>query len=155
MLFIIRHALTQPSADNQAPAYQMQLESYVSVDQSVTPPLADGDIRIESAAELLALYADTEAGSPLYSQLQLIRDYYIEHLDSVPRSAEISADITGLMIWLLLDSGINGMGESLEQTADRLCDLDIDADADRYTQIIFHLRVAVDRLYELELDGLT
>ncbi len=150
MLFIIRHALTQPSADNQAPASQMQLESYAAADQSVIAPLADGDIRIESAAELLALYAATAAGSPLYSQLQLIRDDYIEHLESVPHSA----DITGLMIWLLLDSGINGMGESLEQTADRLCDLDIDADADRYTQIIFHLRVAVDRLYELELDGL-
>ena len=43
-------------------------------------------------------------------------------------------------------------GASLEETADRLSEIDIAADSDQYTTIIFHLRDAIDRLYEMELD---
>ncbi|WP_432470499.1 hypothetical protein [Amphritea sp. HPY] len=107
-----------------------------------------GDLRIGDCDSLLRLYVATERDTVLYSQLQSIRDQFLDDLDSVNSAAEIY----GLICWLLEDNGINAQGASLEETADRLSDLDIEADSDKYTGIIFHLKDAVDRLYELELD---
>ncbi|WP_261842072.1 hypothetical protein [Aliamphritea ceti] len=111
-------------------------------------PLSANEQLISSAEQLLALYRDTDTNQPLYSQLQYIRDQYLEDLDTV----ETRNDIYGLIFWLLFDKNISYAGESLEETADRLSDLDIDSDTDAYTEVIFHLKDAVDRLYELELD---
>lgn len=111
-------------------------------------PLSANEQLISSTEQLLALYRDTDTNQPLYSQLQYIRDQYLEDLDTV----ETRNDIYGLIFWLLFDKNISYAGESLEETADRLSDLDIDSDTDAYTEVIFHLKDAVDRLYELELD---
>ena len=116
---------------------------------------ADSDVQpatdeqlICSPEQLLAVYRDTDTDQPLYSQLQYIRDQYLDDLDLVSSRNEIY----GLIFWLLFDKNISYAGESLEETADRLSDLDIDSDSDIYTEVIFHLKDAVDRLYELELD---
>ncbi|MEH6579402.1 MAG: hypothetical protein V7731_20240 [Amphritea sp.] len=145
MHFIIRNGLAASTKHADATDLPLNIESQEDL---AAAHLADTDISISCAAELLSLYANTTETEPLYSQLQLIRDSYIGDLDCVQSVNEIN----GLIIWLLLDNGINGIGESLEETADRLSDLDIESDSDRYTRIIFHLKDAVDRLYELELD---
>ncbi len=103
---------------------------------------------ISSVEQLLTLYRDTDTNQALYSQLQYIRDQYLDDLDLI----DSRNDIYGLIFWLLFDKNISYAGESLEATADRLSDLDIDSDNDAYTEVIFHLKDAVDRLYELELD---
>ena len=109
-------------------------------------PASDEQL-ISSPEQLLAVYRDTDTDQPLYSQLQYIRDQYLDDLDLV----NSRNDIYGLIFWLLFDKNISYAGESLEETADRLSDLDIDSDSDIYTEVIFHLKDAVDRLYELEL----
>lgn len=115
--------------------------------ESDLQPATDEQL-ISSPEQLLAVYRDTETDQPLYSQLQYIRDQYLDDLDLVSSRNEIY----GLIFWLLFDKDISYAGESLEETADRLSDLDIDSDSDIYTEVIFHLKDAVDRLYELELD---
>ncbi len=109
---------------------------------------APGERLISAPGQLLNIYRDTDTDQPLYSQLQFIRDQYLDDLDVVTSRN----DIYGLIFWLLFDKNISYAGESLEETADRLSDLDIDSDSDIYTEVIFHLKDAVDRLYELELD---
>ncbi|WP_417227769.1 hypothetical protein [Amphritea sp.] len=113
-------------------------------------PLAPTDYQIDSADTLLRLYVATDRDAPLFSALQQIRDHLLTDLDAI----ETRAEIYGLIHWLLDDHGIRADGASLEETADRLSDLDIAADSDQYTAMIFHLKDAVDRLYEMELDDI-
>jgi len=80
--------------------------------------------------------------------LKQVREFYLDDLDLVNSAAEV----TGLLVWLMDDYGLDGRGESLEQTADRLSDIDIEDDTDKYTDLIFHLKDAVERLYDLEMD---
>jgi len=110
--------------------------------------LAGNALRIYKAGDLLERYVATDDDSPEMALLCQVRDLYIDDLDSVFSAAEV----TGLMAWLLRDNGIDFRGESLEDTADRLGDLDIEADSDRYTDLIFHLKDAVERIYDLQLD---
>ncbi len=77
-----------------------------------------------------------------------IRDQVIDDLDQIDHIPHIY----GLMYWLMSDYGVDNRGETLEETADRLGDIDIENDSDRYTDLIFHLKDAVERLYDLELD---
>ncbi|WP_415888704.1 hypothetical protein ACMXYV_11915 [Neptuniibacter sp. SY11_33] len=103
---------------------------------------------IESADAVLKLYLDTDEKAPLMAALQQVRNAIIEDLDQV----ETVAEIYGLMYWLLADHGVDNRGESLEETADRLGDIDIENDTDKYGELIFHLKDAVERLYDIELD---
>ncbi|WP_415896593.1 hypothetical protein [Neptuniibacter sp. QD57_21] len=103
---------------------------------------------IESADSVLKLYLDTDEKAPLMAALQQVRNAIIEDLDQV----ETVAEIYGLMYWLLTDHGVDNRGESLEETADRLGDIDIENDTDQYGELIFHLKDAVERLYDIELD---
>lgn len=107
-------------------------------------------LSIPDADTLLRLYVATEPDSPLFPALIEVRNRYIDDLDEV----ESAAEIYGLIYWLLNEKGIKAEGASLEETADRLSDLDIASDSDQYTEIIFHLKDAVDRLWELELEEL-
>lgn len=147
MFFVIRNTA---DAESDKESYSMQrydsADSFASAENGIES--SAGDLRIGDCDRLLRLYVATERGTLLYSQLQSIRDQFLDDLDSVNSTAEIY----GLICWLLEDNGINAQGASLEETADRLSDLDIEADNDKYTGIIFHLKDAVDRLYELELD---
>lgn len=113
-------------------------------------PLAPTDYQIDSADTLLRLYVATDRETPLFSALQQVRGQLLADLDGI----ETRAEIYGLIHWLLDDHGIRADGASLEETADRLSDLDIAADSDQYTAMIFHLKDAVDRLYEMELDDI-
>ncbi|BBB27131.1 hypothetical protein [Amphritea japonica] len=112
--------------------------------------IAAEDYLIEDTDSLLRLYVATERDTPLFNALQAVRNTVLEDLDEVATPAEVY----GLIHWLLSDKGIRAEGASLEETADRLSDIDIAADSDQYTDIIFHLKDAVDRLYEMELDDL-
>lgn len=103
---------------------------------------------ISTAGELLDLYMETDNHSVLMPLLTQIRNEIIDDLDHVGSVKEIY----GLMYWLLGDNSIDNRGESLEETADRLGDLDIANDTDQYGDIIFHLKDAVERLYDLELE---
>lgn len=105
-------------------------------------------LAFKSAASLLELYLETEDSSSLMRGLKLVRNEFIDDLDSV----ETVSEIYGLMYWLMQDYGIDNRGESLEETADRLGDIDIENDADQFTDLIFHLKDAVERLYDLELE---
>ncbi len=108
----------------------------------------DKDYAISTAAELLDLYMETDNSDVLMPHLITVRDAIIEDLDQVASVKEIY----GLMYWLLGDNNIDNRGESLEETADRLGDLDIENDTDQYSDLIFHLKDAVERLYDLELE---
>ncbi|MGB0468834.1 MAG: hypothetical protein ACPGF7_15075 [Pontibacterium sp.] len=136
-MFIIRNSLS-------ASAVLEHVDSQEQLSQ-ITP--GDQDYKITSAADLLRLYMETEDSSPLTPLLKEAREHYLDDLDQV----EGAAEVTGLMVWLLADQGIDNRGETLEATADRLGDMDIDADSDQYTDLIFHLKDAVERLYDLEL----
>lgn len=120
------------------------------IESGPTPDIAAKDYLIEDADTLLRLYVDTDRDAPLFTVLQELRDAFLEDLDEIVTRAEIY----GLIHWLLGDKGIRAEGASLEETADRLSDIDIASDSDQYTDIIFHLKDAVDRLYEMELDDL-
>ncbi len=110
-------------------------------------PAADS-LRIEAASDLLDIYLQTDEQSPLMHTLKDVRQLFLSDLDSVATVAEIY----GLMYWLMADYGIDNRGESLEETADRLGDIDIENESDQYTHLVFHLKDAVERLYDLELD---
>lgn len=111
-------------------------------------PQSDDDYRITQAGDLLELYVKTDNNAPLMALLKQVREFYLDDLDLVNSAAEV----TGLLVWLMDDYGLDGRGESLEQTADRLSDIDIEDDTDKYTDLIFHLKDAVERLYDLEMD---
>lgn len=103
---------------------------------------------INQASTLLEIYLDTEESSTVMPLLQKIRDEFLQDLDQVENVKEIY----GLIYWLLADNGVEHRGESLEETADRLGDIDIENDSDLYTDIIFHLKDAVERIYDIELE---
>ena len=117
----------------------------------VTPPLKlDVDSQlITSAADLLELYLASADDNPVMALLQSIRDEYLEDLDQIDSPQQIY----GLLYWLMRDQGVEHRGETLEETADRLGDMDIENDTDHYSQLIFHLKDAVERLYDLELEA--
>lgn len=101
------------------------------------------------ADELLRLYVTTEDDSPLMEQLRQQRDELLNDLDHV----ETAAEVTGLVAWLLRDNGIRSQGETLDETADRLGDLDSEADTDHYSNLIFQIKIAVERLDAIMLDN--
>ena len=131
----------------RASAHEFRVEP---CENETSPVIAAEDYLIEDVDTLLRLYVSTDRDTPLFKALQVVRNKVLEDLDEVTTPAEIY----GLMHWLLSDKGIRAEGASLEETADRLSDIDIAADSDQYTDIIFHLKDAVDRLYEMELDDL-
>ena len=137
-MFILRNYRSD-SAELQAFENQANLEA---------AEFSDADYRIAQAGDLLELYVKTDDNSPLMQLLKQARAYYLDDLDIVQTAPEVNA----LMAWLLNDYGVDYRGESLEATADRLGDIDIEADSDRYTDLIFHLKDAVERLYDLEMD---
>lgn len=126
------------------------IEPIEPCDSQITPDIAAEEHFIENADTLLRLYVVTDRAAPLFTALHTLRDAFLEDLDEVATQAEIY----GLIHWLLSDNGIRAEGASLEETADRLSDIDIVSDSDQYTDIIFHLKDAVDRLCEMELDDL-
>ncbi|MCP4595597.1 hypothetical protein [Neptuniibacter sp.] len=115
---------------------------------SLSTPTDSETVLIQYAFELLELYLETEDSSPLMPRLKQIRNEMLEDLDQV----ESVKEIYGLMYWLMADYGVDNRGESLEETADRLGDIDIENDTDKYSELIFHLKDAVERLYDLELE---
>lgn len=129
------------------------------INRDTTPPngewveaspatLPNNNLLVATPAALLELYLETDDQDPLMTALRQIRDHLIEDLDKV----ETVAEIYGLMYWLMADQGVDNRGESLEETADRLGDIDIENDSDKYGDLIFHLKDAVERLYDLELE---
>ncbi|MBE9397124.1 hypothetical protein IOQ59_07600 [Pontibacterium sp. N1Y112] len=124
------------------------LQSFENQTEIDNQPQSDDDYRITQAGDLLELYVKTDNNAPLMVVLKQVREFYLDDLDLVNSAAEV----TGLLVWLMDDYGLDGRGESLEQTADRLSDLDIEDDTDKYTDLIFHLKDAVERLYDLEMD---
>lgn len=102
-----------------------------------------------SADELLRIYVNTPDNDPLMKQLCRQRDELLDELDQVASAAEV----TGLIIWLLRDNGINTQGATLDETADRLGDLDTESDTDLYTHLIFQIKMAVERLDTIMLDN--
>lgn len=127
------------SINSEAPQLE-QLETATSLNQD--------QVLIQAAFQLLELYLETDESSPLMPQLKTIRDHFLADLDQV----ESVKEIYGLLYWLMADYGVDNRGESLEETADRLGDIDIAQNSDQYTDLIFHLKDAVERLYDLELD---
>lgn len=125
-----------------------QLECFETLDELNQQNLGGEDYKIEAAADLLNLYMDTDNNSDLMSLLKNAREYYLDDLDLVPGAAEV----TGLIVWLMADYGVDHRGETLEATAGRLSDIDIEADTDQHTDLIFHLKDAVERLYDIEMD---
>lgn len=113
-----------------------------------TAPSKEEGVVIDQASTLLELYLDTEESSVVMPLLQKVRDEFLQDLDQVDSVKEIY----GLIYWLLADNNIEHRGETLEETADRLGDLDIENDSDRYTDLIFHLKDAVERIYDIELE---
>lgn len=133
-------------------SYQLKyLDSDSPVLEQITgevTPTDSNTVVIDQASSLLELYLDTDEGSALMPLLQQIRDEFLQDLDLVDSVKEIY----GLIYWLLADNNIEHRGETLEETADRLGDLDIENDSDRYTDLIFHLKDAVERIYDIELE---
>jgi|GEM_PF-1326975 len=100
---------------------------------------------IKSASELLNIYFQTETDSPLYPILCQLRDIYLKDIYQLDDEKEIK----GLILWLLIEAGIDNRGETLEQTAERLSELDMDYDDNDYSKLIWHLRDASERLDDL------
>ncbi len=109
-----------------------------------------GDHPLEDADQLLRLYVNTDDQDPLIPELIQIRDQLLEDLDSVVSAAEVA----GLIHWRIRDAGINTQGETLDETAERLADIDIEADSDHYTDLIFHIKMAIARLDDIMLENL-
>lgn len=126
------------------------LDHSSATDDNKAIAMTSADHLIEDADTLLRLYVATDRETPLYSVLQRLRSYYLADLDAIKTPAEIY----GLLHWLLDDHAIRADGASLEATADRLSEIDIATDSDQYTDIIFHLRDAIDRLHEMELNDI-
>lgn len=134
MIFLIH------GQDSTAPEFEQ-------INSTDTPTEGEG-LNIQKASDLLELYLDTEESSPLMPILKAIRGCYIDDLDQVSSIQEVY----GLIYWLMADYGLDHRGESLEETADRLGDIDIENDSDKYTDLIFHLKDAVERIYDIELE---
>ena len=137
-MFILRNVQTSTAALHK-------FETLADLDAA---ECSEADYRITQAGDLLELYVKTDESSALMPLLKQAREYYLDDLDIVQTAPEVTA----LMAWLMDDYGVDYRGESLEATADRLGDIDIEADSDRYTDLIFHLKDAVERLYDLEME---
>lgn len=105
---------------------------------------------IENADQLLRLYVETDEEHPRMPELIEIRDQLLENLDSV----ESAAEVTGLIHWCIRDKGVNTQGETLDETAERLADIDIEADSDQYTDLIFQIKMAIERLDDIMLENM-
>ncbi|MDI3326804.1 hypothetical protein QKW35_20700 [Pontibacterium granulatum] len=125
-----------------------ELQAFANIAELDAIAIGAADYRIAQAGDLLELYVKTDDNSPLMPLLKRARAYYLDDLDMVQTAPEVTA----LMAWLMDDHGVDYRGESLEATADRLGEIDIEADSNRYTDLIFHLKDAVERLYDLEMD---
>lgn len=109
----------------------------------------DGSITLHNAGDLLERYVATDDDAPMMQSLTAVRDHYLNDLDQV----ENAAQVVGLIAWLLRDHKISHQGESLAETADRLCELDNNSDDPALSQVIYHLRDALERLDDLEVYG--
>lgn len=103
-----------------------------------------------TADELLRLYVSTDDNDLLMPALCKKRDQFLDNLDDVSNAAEV----TGLIHWLLRENHINPQGETLDEIADRLGDLDIEANTDNYSELIFMIKIAVARLDDIMLDNI-
>lgn len=106
--------------------------------------------KVSTADELLRLYVSTDDNDPLMSVLCQKRDQFLDNIDDVNSAAEV----TGLIHWSLRDNNINRQGETLDETADRLGDLDIESDTENYSELIFLIKIAVARLDDIMLDNI-
>jgi hypothetical protein len=106
--------------------------------------------QITTADELLRLYVSTDDNDSLMHTLCKKRDYFLDNLDDVSSAAEV----TGLIHWSLRENSISPQGETLDEIADRLGDLDIEANTDNYSELIFMIKIAVARLDDIMLDNL-
>lgn len=143
-MFILRNFKSNTNGQSDS----AELQAFDNQAEFDAAEFSDRDYRIAQAGDLLELYVKTDDNSPLMELLKQARAYYLDDLDVVQTAPEVTA----LMAWLMNDYSVDYRGESLEATADRLGDIDIEADSDRYTDLIFHLKDAVERLYDLEMD---
>lgn len=104
--------------------------------------------KVDTVDQLLQTYVATEDDSPHMTDLCKVRDKILEDLDQI----ESAAEVAGLIYWKLRDAGINTQGETLEATAERLCEIDIESDSNEYTDLIALIKTALDRIDEIELD---
>lgn len=102
---------------------------------------------VSHADTLLREYVSTDDSNPRMDELRHQRDSLLEDMDQIATAAEIA----GLIFWKLQDAGISTMGESLEDLAERLGDMDIDNHSDQYTDLIFHIKMALERIDEITL----
>lgn len=123
-------------------------DSAFTVDQNIIK-LTGTDISFTDAGELLERYVSIEDAAGEMAALRAVRDYLLADLDQV----EGAAEVVGLIAWLLRDHQIDHAGESLAETADRLCDLDSAHGGKDYSKVIYHLRDALERLDDLEVFG--
>ncbi|MFW1678330.1 hypothetical protein ACFVYJ_11195 [Pontibacter sp. JAM-7] len=103
---------------------------------------------IPSAHTLLLTYVDCDDGSGLYHTLRQIRNQMLSDLDQVHSAAEVY----GLIYWLLREMGIDHRGESLEDTVERLADLEIEKSGPNGQDLLHCLQAAVERIDELTLE---
>ena len=136
MPFLIRNYRSAQPALNKVSDQETQ------ADQTTT------DLLIPSAHHLLLCYVDCEEDSPIYAQLCEIRDYWLTHLSEVEHSTEVY----GLIYWLLRDLGIDHRGEPLEDTVERLTELEIEVSGPDNRDLIYCLQAAVERIDELSLN---
>lgn len=104
--------------------------------------------KLDTVDQLLQTYVATEDDSPEMAELKKVRDYLLADLEQV----ESASEVAGLIYWKIRDTGINTQGETLEATAERLCEMDIDDD--QYTELLELIRSALIRIDEIELDQL-
>ncbi|MBY4676346.1 hypothetical protein [Marinobacterium arenosum] len=123
--------------------------TYFAEAATLDAALQPDDRPIRRADDLLQLYFNTDENDALQPLLRQVRQHYLDDLNQVAGEAEIK----GLMMWLLIEHGVDNRGESLAQTADRLSELDLEQDSDSYSNLIFHLNDAIERLEDLELEG--
>lgn len=116
-------------------------------DDSSTIDIDKDTVVIQQAGTLLELYVATDDDSALMDCLQEIRNKFLADLDSVNSIAEIM----GLISWLLRDYQIDNRGESLEQTAERLSDMDSAGNSDTQRKLLYHLHDAIERIDDLTL----
>jgi hypothetical protein len=106
--------------------------------------------KVTTAGELLRLYVSTDDNDSLMPTLCNKRDQFLDNLDDVSSAAEV----TGLIHWALRENNISPQGETLDEIADRLGDLDIEANTDDYSELIFMIKIAVARLDDIMLDNI-
>lgn len=105
---------------------------------------------IDNADQLLRLYVETDEEHPHMPALIQIRDQLLENLDSI----ESAAEVTGLIHWCIRDHGVNTQGETLDETAERLADIDIETDSDQYTDLIFRIKMAIERIDDIMFENM-